>query len=279
MRSLILLLAALLLIPGVALAASVIETQGAACTDVPYAGFADGTGIAIVEVSGHGDTTIDGAAVAPAGTGTYQGYTTVYYPAGSGTHTIAITGPGYYPYINNMAVCTGKVSYAYYDQASRLQPGMTRPSVAATTAPAATTAAALPSTQYSGQSADLKAALSPGQSLPPGSYGSLSVTTDPAGASIYIDGVLLGVTPATLPGLSAGSHTMILKLDGYDDLTLPVTIAAGSTQYYSSALKKGGNAAAAPVGPTTKKSPVPVSVIILAAGLSAALLARGKNPS
>jgi len=289
MQSLFLLLAACLVIAGAAAFeipgadnSTNIELRSAACTGTPYAGLPGGTVIAVVEISGHGDTTIDGNVVAPAGSGMYQGYGTVYYPTTAGAHTVVITSPGYFMYTNSIAVCDGKVSYVYYNLASHLRPGMT--GLPATTIPAAetttpetATVTGPASSQYPGQSADLKAALGTGRTPSAGPSGSIAVATDPAGASIYIDGVLLGVTPATIPGLSAGSHTMVLKLDGYDDLTLPVTITAGSTQYYSSAMRKGGTTADAL--PTTKKSPAPGCGTVLAAGVFVMLLTRGKNES
>jgi len=66
--------------------------------------------------------------------------------------------------------------------------------------------------------------------------GSLSVTTSPTGARVYVDGELKGVTPATIPGLSAGKHTVLLSLAGYLDLNTTVTINAGKTSEYSTAL-------------------------------------------
>lgn len=75
--------------------------------------------------------------------------------------------------------------------------------------------------------------------------GSLSVTTSPAGATIIIDGTQSGVSPATIPGLSAGSHTLLLKLNGYQDISAPVTITAGQTQAYTTSLSPTAAAAAA----------------------------------
>ncbi|HSQ93746.1 MAG TPA: PEGA domain-containing protein [Methanoregula sp.] len=72
----------------------------------------------------------------------------------------------------------------------------------------------------------------------PDTYGALSITTTPAGAFIFIDGVQRGVSPATIPGLPAGIHTLLLKLDGYQDLSTPITITAGTTQDYATALAK-----------------------------------------
>jgi hypothetical protein len=110
----------------------------------------------------------------------------------------------------------------------------------------------------------------PVQSLP--STGSLSVTTSPAGATVSIDGVQRGVSPATIPGLSAGSHTVLLKLGGYQDLSAPVTIVAGQTQTLTSTLSPAAGSAAAPA-PIPTKSPGFEAVFGLAA-LGAALLAK-----
>jgi hypothetical protein len=68
--------------------------------------------------------------------------------------------------------------------------------------------------------------------------GSLSVTTTPAGVSIFIDGVQRGVSPAIIPGLTPGDHTLLLKLDGYTDLSTPVSITAGKTTEYTTGLAK-----------------------------------------
>jgi hypothetical protein len=72
--------------------------------------------------------------------------------------------------------------------------------------------------------------------LPPGESGSLSVTTTPAGAQVYVDGAMKGVTPATIPGLSAGTHAVRLVMAGYSDLNTTITVDAGRTSAYSTAL-------------------------------------------
>ena len=86
------------------------------------------------------------------------------------------------------------------------------------------------------------------------STGSLSVATSPAGATIVIDGVQRGVSPATIPGLSAGSHTLLVKMTGYADFTAPVTITAGQTQTSTATLSPAAGSAAAPA-PIQTKSP------------------------
>jgi PEGA domain len=72
--------------------------------------------------------------------------------------------------------------------------------------------------------------------VPAGESGSLSVNTTPSGAQVYVDGVLKGVTPATIPGLSAGSHAVRLVMAGYGDLNTTITVYAGRISDYSTAL-------------------------------------------
>jgi hypothetical protein len=60
--------------------------------------------------------------------------------------------------------------------------------------------------------------------------GSISFLSSPSGADIYLDNVLQTVkTPATITGVSAGSHSYILRLSGYNDATGTVTVVAGQT--------------------------------------------------
>jgi PKD repeat protein len=66
--------------------------------------------------------------------------------------------------------------------------------------------------------------------------GTLSVITTPPGAHVYVDEVLRGASPANIPGLSAGSHTIRLVLAGYQTMTVPVDINDGRTTGYSTAL-------------------------------------------
>ncbi len=61
------------------------------------------------------------------------------------------------------------------------------------------------------------------------STGSLAVTSDPAGAEIYIDGDFKGVSPVTVSGLSAGTHTLSVQLQDYAGTTTNITITAGQT--------------------------------------------------
>ncbi|MGB9176770.1 MAG: PEGA domain-containing protein [Methanoregula sp.] len=85
--------------------------------------------------------------------------------------------------------------------------------------------------------------------------GALTVTTSPAGATIYIDGAQRGISPATIPRLFPGSHTLLLKLDGYQDLSAPVTITAGQTETVTFALSPLTAAGTAIPAGSKKKAP------------------------
>jgi len=68
--------------------------------------------------------------------------------------------------------------------------------------------------------------------------GSLAVITDPSGAEIFIDGDFKGVSPVTIPGLSAGTHTVLLTLQEYANTTTNISITAGQTRKYTTGLQK-----------------------------------------
>jgi len=68
--------------------------------------------------------------------------------------------------------------------------------------------------------------------------GSLSVTTTPPGALVYIDGKMKGITPSTIPGLSPGTHTIKIILDGHQDLETTTEISGGTTSEFVTGLSK-----------------------------------------
>jgi len=54
--------------------------------------------------------------------------------------------------------------------------------------------------------------------------GSLSVSSIPPGAQIFLDGEVMGVTPMTIQDIAEGEHTLILRMEGFSDYTETVTI-------------------------------------------------------
>lgn len=287
MRFLFVLLLACVVITGMVTAEGVAtsytlsayERLGESCTNDAYPGLADGTGIAVVEVSGHTDTTIDGKPVEPVATGMYNNYPVRVYATTEGSHTVVMAGGGYFTFTSIKRVCAGKVSYLYYDMDAHIRSGTTKAVTTTTAIPATPNVTA--TTTIDGQSGDyssLKDAL--GTKAAAETLGSLSISTDPEGALVYIDGVHVGISPAVIPGIPEGTHTLVLRREGYQDLTLPVVISAGKTHSYSSALAQNGMAPAiTPAMPTTKKSSAPGFGAIFAACVAGALLLVRKTRS
>lgn len=70
-----------------------------------------------------------------------------------------------------------------------------------------------------------------------GAVGTVSVTSSPDGADVYVDGQFFGNSPATLK-LKAGKHTVLVKLSGYKDWTRDLSTDAGSEAHLSATLEK-----------------------------------------
>jgi hypothetical protein len=90
--------------------------------------------------------------------------------------------------------------------------------------------------------------------------GSLSVATTPAGAQVIVDGVLIGNSPTKSTGLAPGSHTLLLRMEGYQDLSVPITITTGQTTEYSTSL-----APAAGAGLMSNRTPGFTAVLVVLA--------------
>ncbi|MCX6698413.1 MAG: PEGA domain-containing protein, partial [Methanomicrobiales archaeon] len=82
-----------------------------------------------------------------------------------------------------------------------------------------------------GQTASVSAILTAQQTT-----GSINAQSTPSGATIVLDGMNKGTTPATLTGISAGSHTVVLKKNGYTDYTTSVSVIEGKTASVSATL-------------------------------------------
>lgn len=76
-----------------------------------------------------------------------------------------------------------------------------------------------------GQTTSVKAELDPSPS--PGQSGTIQVSSQPAGALIFIDNACNGITPLTIPSIETGTHSLLLRLGGYNDYTSTFTVSAG----------------------------------------------------
>lgn len=61
----------------------------------------------------------------------------------------------------------------------------------------------------------------------PPTTGSISVSSDPIGAKVTLDGESSGTTPVTLSGVTAGSHTVKITLSGYSDYSAAISVVGG----------------------------------------------------
>ena len=86
--------------------------------------------------------------------------------------------------------------------------------------------------------------------------GSMSLSSVPAGAKIYLDGAYKGTTPKTISDVSVGYHTIELNKEGYQSWSTSVYVTSGDTETVSASMS------AIPVATPTiipTVSPTPIS--------------------
>jgi hypothetical protein len=66
--------------------------------------------------------------------------------------------------------------------------------------------------------------------------GSLSVSSNPSGANIFLDNNFIGISPLTANEIAAGSHLVTFRMDGYEDYSTNAQVTAGTTSSVSAAL-------------------------------------------
>jgi hypothetical protein len=109
----------------------------------------------------------------------------------------------------------------------------------------------------------------------------LSVTTNPAGAAVYVDGQFAGRTPISVGSITAGDHRVRVVKDGYLENARLVTLPAGRVHAVAVTLTPatGGESAPQVVAPRGGGSKKKWLWIGLAAGggTAAALVATNRN--
>jgi hypothetical protein len=66
--------------------------------------------------------------------------------------------------------------------------------------------------------------------------GALSVTSDPAGATISVDNTSLGISPLTANDIALGNHLVTITMEGYQDYSTSILVSAGTTSNVSATL-------------------------------------------
>jgi hypothetical protein len=115
----------------------------------------------------------------------------------------------------------------------------------------------------------------------PDTTGQINVGSTPTGASIYLDTTYRGITPLTLANIPQGSHSITLKINGYQDWTSSVNVVAGSYTQVSGVLNPGQppspTVPAPQPTPQPTKSPISLATIISAIGISGAVMLARKR--
>jgi hypothetical protein len=83
--------------------------------------------------------------------------------------------------------------------------------------------------------------------------GSLSISSSPAGATVFLDSVMLGTTPLNLDTVPSGNHLVEIKAPGYVTSSVQVEVKPGDTVVINPILVKGS-------------SPMPVSILTVITG-------------
>ncbi|NMB79633.1 MAG: PEGA domain-containing protein, partial [Methanomicrobiales archaeon] len=80
----------------------------------------------------------------------------------------------------------------------------------------------------------------------PAGFGTLSVSSTPLGATVFVDSEMKGPTPLDLKDIAAGNHIVEIKAPGYSTYSLDVPVKAGETTRLNPVLVKSP---AAPLPP------------------------------
>jgi PKD repeat protein len=138
-----------------------------------------------------------------------------------GSHTVKITSSGYADYQQTLTVSAGKVTEVSVNLVARGSGQDPAPS----------------STTQTGQSSGT---------------GSIAVASSPSGATVSIDGSEKGTTPLTIQQVKAGSHTLAVGKDGYQDSAATITVNEGMTTSVSLTLvPENGNGGSGTTGTAT----------------------------
>jgi len=70
------------------------------------------------------------------------------------------------------------------------------------------------------------------------SFGAIYATSSPSGASVYVDGVLRGISPITIPNVLVGQRNVNYALSGYDGYATTVTVDLGQTTNVNAVLSQ-----------------------------------------
>lgn len=198
-----------------------------------------GTGRVLIRSSPSGEVRVNG---------TVRGDTPVVLrDLPYGVYTIAIARPGFEPVEREVTLlATQPVASLSVDLRRE---GAGRPASAAEPAappapPAGATAPSAPSAARPAPAAAPTEVTGAPPVLPPGANaapatGGIFVTSTPTQARLLVDGQPYGSTPASVPGLSVGAHTVRVEAPGYKPWEGRVAVLAGTRVRVTATLQQG----------------------------------------
>ncbi|MCK9580832.1 MAG: PEGA domain-containing protein [Methanoregula sp.] len=113
------------------------------------------------------------------------------------------------------------------------------------------------------------ATIGPGPAVPPVTEpvdtgtGSISVTSSPLGATVFLDSAMMGQTPYELDQVSSGNHLVEIRAPGYQTYSEQVTVRNGDAKNVSTILSK--TSASTPLSPCTVLGAMLVSLALILA--------------
>ncbi|HOS81874.1 MAG TPA: PEGA domain-containing protein, partial [Methanolinea sp.] len=140
------------------------------------------------------------------------------YAVEPGTHTLTAAYPGYREYTTTVTVSPGehkRVPLIIFMKGIPTMFPTTIPTTSVTTniPTAVPTATLTPTATVTGSTGT----------------GALKISTVPRGATIYIDDVVKGISPATISDIPAGNHELKVAKQNYKTTVKTVTVQAGKT--------------------------------------------------
>jgi hypothetical protein len=162
--------------------------------------------------------------------GSFAGNTPSSLGVGAGEHTVKIAKLGYKPWERKIRTSSGNVKLA-----AELETVASVP--ASTTGPASQREMSPTLVNAVAPAGPPSAAAMLSEAAKLTEPGSISITSTPDGADIFVDSVGQGHTPAVLK-LSAGKHALQLVMSGYKDWTTDFELKSGSSVDVAASLEK-----------------------------------------
>ena len=113
-----------------------------------------------------------------------------------------------------------------------------------------------------GQTVAVSAVLTPAPMYPPDA--TIDIGSSPSGASAFVDNVFSGQTPATVRAVPPGHHTVLIRLDGYQDYNTSFNLNPGQSALISAALAPAPTPVPNPTGTPFPDTGLVVTILFLA---------------